>query len=95
MALTTLEQNTISIGCKQAKLLIEQVKPILDGLNAIFDADGGVKSTVTQQNLDAAAFLSGLTVQQLNDGFYALTTTIKGDLNTAITQLAQLAARAT
>ncbi len=94
MALTTLEQNTINRGCAQAKILLEQVKPLLDEMNAIFDSQGGVKSTVTQQNLDATPSLSGLTTTQLNDGFFVLTATVKGALGDGLTQLAQLAARA-
>lgn len=95
MALTILEQNTINQGCRQAKKLIEEIKPIIDELNAIYDSGGGVKSTVTQNNLDAAPFLSGLTKAQLDDGMFALTATIKAALGDGLTQLAQLAARAT
>ncbi len=95
MALTILEQNTINRGLAAAKLLLEQLRPILDELNVIYDGTGGVKSTITQQNLDSAAYLSGLTVAQLNDGFFVLTATVRADLDNGLTALSQLAARST
>lgn len=94
MALTTLEQNTINRACVQAKILLEQLKPILDEMNSIYDSAGGAKTSITQQNLDAATYLSGLTKAQLDDGMFVLTGTIKGDLANGLTQLSQLAARA-
>ncbi len=94
MSLTTLEKNTVNRGCIQAKILIEQVKPLLDEMNAIYDSAGGVKTTITQEDLDAESSLSGLTKAQLDDGMFVLTSTLKGDLANGLTQLAQLAARA-
>ena len=93
MALSALEQNTISRAIQAAKYLVEQLKPILDELNVIYDADGGAKSTITQQGLDAVASFSGLTKAQLDDGFYVLTATLRGDLVNGYSQLAQLAGR--
>lgn len=92
--MTPLEQNTVSIAMKNAKTLIEQIKPVLDELNVLYDSDGGLKTTINQAKLDSVASFSGLTKTQLDDGMYALTSTIRGDLATAYTQLSQLAARA-
>lgn len=93
MSLTALEQNTISRSINAAKYLVEVLKPVLDELNVIYDSSGGLKTTITQGNMDTVASFSGLTKGQLDDGMYALTATIRGDLVNAYTQLAQLAAR--
>lgn len=92
--LNTLEANTIARGRAMARKLLEEVKPILDGLNTIYDSAGGVKETVDQGDLDAASELSGLTKAQLDDAMYVMTATIKTALQDGYTQLAHLAARA-
>ncbi len=94
MALTALESNTVSRGLAAAKKVLDEVKPVLDSLNAIYDSGGGAKTTITQQNLDLVPSFSGLTKQQLDDGMYALTATLRTDIASAYAQLAQLAARA-
>lgn len=92
--LSTLEQQTISQGCAAAKYICLTLYPLLLELNVIFDASGGVKSTITQPNLDATPSLSGITDGQINDGFYALTATLRSDIAAAYAQLATIAARA-
>jgi hypothetical protein len=89
-----LAQNTVSRGINAAKYLVETLKPILDELNVIYDSQGGLKSTIQQSDLDSVASFSGLTKTQLDDAFYVLTATIRTDLANGLTQLAQLAARA-
>ncbi len=91
--LSTLEVTTIANGIAAAKQLVGVLKPILDQLNIVYDGTGGVKSTVDQAKLDSASNLSGLTKQQLDDGMFALTSVIKGDLATSFTQLTILASR--
>lgn len=93
MALTALESNTVSKGLAAAKYIIETLKPVLDELNIIYDSTGGAKTTITQGNLDLVPSFSNLTKTQLDDGMYVLTTTLKTDIASAYTQLAQLAAR--
>lgn len=92
--LTALEQNTVSRAMQNSKILIEQIKPILDELNTIYNSSGGLSTTITQGNLDLVPSFSGLTKTQLDDGMYALTATLRGDLSTAYAQLSQLSARA-
>lgn len=94
MALTALEQDTISRGMQAARQLVDTVKPALEGLNVIYNGAGGVKETVTQEDLDSYAAYSGLTKSQLDDGMYAMTATLLADLTAAFAQLQQLAARA-
>lgn len=93
MSLSALGQNTVTRGINAAKYLIEVLKPVLDELNIIYDASGGLKSTIVQSDLDGIASFSGLTKAQLDDGMFALTSTIKTGLTNAYSQLAQLAAR--
>lgn len=93
MALSALGQNTVSRGINAAKYLIEVLKPVLDELNIVYDASGGLKSTIVQSDLDGIASFSGLTKQELDDALYSLTTTIRTDLTNSYTQLAKLAAR--
>ena len=95
MALSILEKQTITKGCQAAKKVLEEVLPILNNLNVIYDSAGGVKTTITQQNMDLDPTLSGLTKQQLDDGMFALTSTLKNDMTTAFSQLAEIAARVT
>jgi len=94
MPLTALEQNTVSRSFFVAKKVLEEVKPVLDALNIIYDAGGGVKETLTQAELDEIPAFSGLTKTQLDDGLYALTAVIRPAITNAFTALAQLATRA-
>lgn len=94
MALNALEQNTISRAKHMARKLLEEVKPIIDGLNIAYDGSGGVKSTVDQADLDSDPSLSNPTKAQLDDALYVMTDTIRTALANSYTQLAQLAVRA-
>lgn len=94
MSLTALESNTVSRALQAAKLTLEQLKPVLDSLDVIYNSAGGAKTTITQAGLDEIASFSGLTKTQLDDGMFALTGTLKNDIVNAYTALAQLAARA-
>jgi hypothetical protein len=93
MALSALESDTVSRGAQSAKIVVEQLKPLLDRLNIIYDSTGGAKTTITQGNLDLVPSFSGLTKAQLDDGMFALTATLKTAIDAAYTQLVELAAR--
>lgn len=92
--ITQLEQNTVSRGASAALLIVEQIYPALKRLNIDYDSSGGVKETLTQAELDSIASFSGLTKAQLDDGMFALTSTLRTDIETAFSQLEQLAGRA-
>lgn len=94
MALTALEVNTVKRGLSAANLVIDQLKPMVDSLNIIYDSAGGAKETITQAGLDEIPSFSGLTKAQLDDGMFALTATLKDAITAAYTQLSQLSARA-
>lgn len=87
MALNSVQLNSISNACKTAKQLIEQIKPVLDEIDSVYNSAEGLASTITQAELDAVASFSGLTTQQLADLMYALTATIKGNITTAYSPL--------
>ncbi len=93
MAITTLEQNTVSNGCRIAARILRDVYPFLNELNIIYDSTGGVKETITQAELDSVAAFSGLTKAQLDDGMFALTSTLRTAILNAYAQLAEIAAR--
>lgn len=91
--LSQLESSTIVKGLATAQVVLDTIKPALDRMNAIYDSANGAKTTITQAALDAEPSLSGLTKQQLDDGMFALTATLKGAIDSAESQLEQLAAR--
>jgi hypothetical protein len=93
MPLSQLESDTIAKACAVAKTLLLDLQPKLAGFSAIYDAEGGAKGTITQEELDEVAALSGLTKAQLDSALYAMTTTILPAITNAYASLAQLAAR--
>lgn len=94
MALNPLELDTVSRGFQTAKKILDELKPVIDSLNVIYDSAGGVKETISQEELDDIPAFSGITKAQLDDGMFALTSTLREDINNAFTQLTHLAARA-
>lgn len=93
MSLSTLELTTVNRGIVMAKKILD-LQSELYQLNVIYDSASGVKYTITQEELDERPEYSGLTKAQLDDGMYALTTIIKTDIQNSLTQLTELAARA-
>lgn len=94
MAITVLEENTVSRGAGAASTVIHTLYPVLKDLNILYDSQGGVKETLTQQELDSVASFSGITKQQVDDGMFALTSTLRTAIEAAYAQLSELAARA-
>lgn len=92
MALSQLASTTISRGIGAAKTLLEQVKPILDGIDVLYNSANGLSTTITQADLDAASNLSNLTKGQLDDAIFALVT-IKNQMQNSFAQLEELACR--
>jgi hypothetical protein len=91
--LSPLETSAINKIIGWSKTLAEVAKPQLEELDVEFNGAGGVATTLTQANLDATPNLSGVTVQQVKDAAFALTSTFKGDITNAYAQLAALAER--
>lgn len=92
--MTALESNTISLSLQAAKKVLDELKPVIDRLNIIYDSEGGAKTTITQEDLDGVASFSGLTKTQLDDGMWILTSVLRTDIANGYSALAQLAARA-
>ena len=93
MPMSTLERDTVAKTCAVTKLLLYDIQPKLTELKEIYDSGGGVKETLTQEDLDAEEALSGITKAQIDDALYVLTTTLLPAVNAGYASLAQLAAR--
>jgi hypothetical protein len=93
MALDKLGMDTISRAMLASKQLLETLSPILNQLDVVYNEAGGLKGSITDADLAAVPTYSGLTKQELDDGMYALTSTVKSALATTYNQLTELAAR--
>jgi hypothetical protein len=93
MAITKLESDTVSKGILTAKEVLDKLKAMIDQLDPIYNSAGGVSSTLTQADLDGVDSFSGITKQQVDDGFYALTSTLKTAIDSGFPALVELAAR--
>jgi hypothetical protein len=92
MALSAQASDTISKAISSSENLLEVSYPVLREIDVVYNSAGGLKTTITQADLDAVPGLSGLTKQQLDDAVYALTQ-VKTQLETSYTALVQLASR--
>lgn len=93
MPMTTLESDSISKMCAIAKQLLADVQPKLESLRAIYDSAGGVKETLTQEEMDEVPALSGLTKTQLDDAAFVMTGAILSGIENGYNGLAAVAAR--
>lgn len=93
MPVNTLERDTLAKSFAVCKTVLLDLKPKLEGLAQIYDSAGGVKTTLTQEELDELIELSGLTKTQVDDGMYVLTTLILPAIQQGYPALSQLAAR--
>ena len=93
MPMSTLERDTLAKSFAASKTLLLDLQPKLSGLREIYDSAGGVKTTLTQAEMDEEAALSGLTKAQADDGLYALTAVILPAIEQTYAALAQLSAR--
>lgn len=94
MAITTLEYDVLNNAFAVCKTLLSDLEPQLATFREIYDAEGGVKATLTQESLDGVFTFSGLTKAQVDDGLYALTAVLLPAIESSYTAIAQLAARA-
>ena len=93
MAITTLEYDAVTQAAAVCKKVLTELEPALAQFREIYDAAGGVKSTLTQEDLDGVPAFSGLTKVQVDDALYALTALLLPAIEDSTTALAQLAAR--
>jgi hypothetical protein len=91
--MSTPEHDVLAKSFAVSKTVLNDLQPKLASLQQLYDAAGGVGTTLTQEELDEVAELSGLTVQQVTDGMYVLTTIILPGIVQGYPALAQLAAR--
>lgn len=93
MPMSTLERETLAKSFAVTKQILLDIQPKLAGIAQIYDSEGGVKETLTQEELDEIPELSGLTKIQVDDGLYVLTTLLLPAIQQGYPALAQLAAR--
>jgi hypothetical protein len=93
VAILTLEYDTITQAAAVCKKILHELEPALAQFREIYDAGGGVKETLTQEDLDGVASFSGLTKAQCDDALYALTALLLPAIEQSTTALSQLAAR--
>lgn len=93
MAMNTLEYDTLNVAFAVCKMILNDLQPRLLALQQQYDSAGGVKETLTQQEMDEVAALSGLTKAQADDGLYALTTVFLPAITQSYASLSNLASR--
>lgn len=94
MAITTLEYDLLNNAFAVCKTLLNDLQPRLAEFQELYDSTGGVKETLTQEDLDGVSTFSGITKTQVDDGMYALTAVLLPAVEASYTALAQMAARA-
>lgn len=93
MPMSQLEKDTLSKSFAVSKQFLLDLEPKLASLRELYDSASGVKTTLTQEELDEEAALSGLTKAQVDNGLAALTTVLLPAIEAQYPFLAQLAAR--
>jgi hypothetical protein len=93
MSMSQLEFDTVNAIAAICKQVISELEPKLSELQQLYDAAGGVKETLSQEELDEIAVFSDLSKTTLDDAAYALTTTILPAITNSFPALAQVAAR--
>lgn len=93
MPMSQLEKDTLSKSFALCKTVLYDLQPKLGSLAQLYDAAGGVKTTLTDEELTEVAELSGLTKQQVDDGLYVLTTLLLPAIEQGYPSLVPLAAR--
>jgi hypothetical protein len=93
MSMNALEYDTLNMAFAVCKIVIHDLQPRLLALQQQYDSEGGVGSTLTQQEMDEVAALSGLTKVQADDGIYALTAVMLPAITNSYASLSQMASR--
>lgn len=93
MSISALEYDTLQKGFAICAGLLTDLQPKLAAMQQVFDSEGGVQDTLTQVEMDEVAAFSGLTIQQVTDGMYVLTTLLLPAINQGYPSLSQLASR--
>ena len=93
MAMNPLEYDTLNAAFAVSRIILNDLQPKLLFLQQQYDAAGGVKESLTQEEMDEVAALSGLTKQQADDGLYALTAVMLPAITQTYAVLSVLASR--
>lgn len=93
VSISQLEYDVLNNAFAVCKKVLNELEPALAQFRAIYDAAGGVKETLTQEDMDGVPALSGLTKTQADDGFYVLTALLLPAIEQSTASLATMAAR--
>lgn len=93
MPMTTLENDVLNAAFATCKMVLQTLQPQLASLQLLYDSAGGVKETLTQEELDANMTLSGLSKTTVDDGLYVLTTVLLPGIVSGAAALTALSAR--
>lgn len=93
MSMSQLEYDVVNAIAAICKTVINELEPKLSEIQQLYDASGGVKESLSQEELDEIAAFSELSKTTLDDAAYALTTTILPAITNSFPSLAQVAAR--
>lgn len=95
MAMNSMKQTAIIRAFRASRVVIGQLKPIIEELDVLYNtATTGIGATLTQADLDAVPSFSGITKQQVDDVFFALTATMKNAVATGYDAMAEGSGRA-
>lgn len=93
MPMSQLEHDTLAKIFAVSKQVLLDIQPKLASLKELYDSAGGVKTTLTQEELDEVPELSGITKTQIDDAAYALTAGMLPAIEAGFAALSQAAAR--
>lgn len=93
MAITTLEYDLVNNAAQVCSMILSDLQPKLANFQQLYDSAGGISSTLTQEELDSIPAFSGLTVQQVTDAMYVLTTALLPAIESGYNALSALGAR--
>lgn len=93
MAITTLEYDPVNNAAQVCSMILSELQPKLANFQQLYDSAGGVGSTLTQEELDSVPAFSGLTVAQVTDALYVLTTVLLPGIESGYGALSTLGAR--
>lgn len=93
MAMTTLEYDLVYNAAQVCSMILSDLQPKLASFQQLYDSAGGIRETLTQADLDSVPALSALTVAQVTDALYVLTTVLLPGITSGYTALSALGAR--
>jgi hypothetical protein len=92
MPMSVLENDSVAKICALSKSVLADLRPRLSSINELYNSAGGIKETLTQEELDEVTALSGLTKTTLDDTVFAFSAMLSA-IDAAQAAINQTAAR--